>query len=288
MFRKVKVETVPLTPEVAARFANLTPLPGERSMKQSRMSYLSTCLLRGKFSSPDWALGICREDGQSYRLDGQHSSHTLVNLPVGATFPDLEVTISTYEFDSMDADASDLFNLFNNPRSVRSNGDMMGIYRAKFPELQDYSREFLVTVGNGLHEYESQRKKKAKAKDAVLFDARDRGLYFGHPSRPDFLVFTHWLAKFRGKNENFLKKPVIISEMLADYVMDAAQADEFWHLVFSESHPDPEHETRELASFLREELRHAKDPKIDMALLRKRSAKAWKVFTKTGEKKAAA
>jgi hypothetical protein len=278
MYRKVTVESVPLTPELAAQFARMVPLPGERCLRPTRRAYLAAQLLRRKFSGPDWADGTCKTDGITYRLDGQHSSDLLANLPTGAEFPaDLLATITHYEFDSME-DAADVFNLFNNPRSVRNNADMMGVYAARVPGLETFSREFLVDVSNGLYEFEAQRKRRG-AKDAVLLGPRDRGLYFLYPNRPEFVTMLEWLAAFRElKNAMFLHRPVIVSEMLAHRMAAPTVADVFWPLVYTETHADPDHETRVLAEAFRELLAVASRPKLDQSVFRRKTQRAWRQF----------
>jgi len=278
MYRKVSVDSLPLTPELAAEFAALPPLPGERDIRLARRMYLLVQVQRGKFSGPDWADGRCLSTGQIYRLDGQHSSDMLTTLPNGTAFPtDLLATITHYEFDSM-GDAADVFNLFNNPRSVRNNADMMGTYAAQVPDLEGYARDFLVDVANGFYEYELKRH-AAKAKDAVLLPSRERGIYFMVPNRPDFLELTHWLATFREqKNASFLHRSIIVADMLTHHAAEAAIADAFWQLVFSESHPDPYDETRMLAEWFREQLAVSAKPKLDMKAFRRKTAIAWKRF----------
>lgn len=287
MYRKVLVESASLTPELAARFAAMTPLPGERLLRSTRRQYLEAQLLRGKFSGPDWASGRCLSTDTIYRLDGQHSSDLLTHLPGGAEFPTgLIATITHYEFDSM-GDAADVFNLFNNPRSVRNNLDMMGTYAAQIPELEMYSREFMVNVGNGIYEYEKKRH-QGKARDAILLGPRDRGLYFMFTNRPEFVTYAHWLADFRDlrNGKAFLPKPVIVAEMIAHRVQAPQTADEFWRLVFAQSHPDPDHETKVLAEWFRETLAVAAKPRLDMSAFRRKMSRAWRSF-KTAEQAAA-
>lgn len=283
MYRKLKAESVPLTLELATRFRNMTPLPGERCQRNTRRAFLASHLMHNSFDGPDWAEGYCKADGITYRLDGQHSSELLTNLPAGVSFPEgLIATVTRYEFDSL-ADAPVVFDLFNNPRSARNNQDKMGTYAAGVEGLRDkgYSREFLIDVANGLHEYETQRKRKG-AKDAVLFGPRDRGLYYTIVTRPDFITAAHWLGEFRDKkNASFLDKPVIVAEMLMNLAANPVLADDFWKYIFSENHPDPDHETRVLAELYRELLATAKKPKLDMTIFRKKAVRAWKSFKTT-------
>jgi hypothetical protein len=289
MYRKVSVECAPLTPELAQSVCTMRPLPGERALRSSRRNYLEAMLIKNLFNGPEWSVGVCLATGETYRLDGQHSSDLLVNLPEGMPFPeDLLATVTHYEFDSME-DAPDLFNLFNNPKSVRNNTDMMGTYSAQAPGLEgcDYSREFLVDVADGL--YESERVSTVEDPPPVKFGARDRGLYFSYKPRPDFIAVTHWLATFREtRNAAFLKRSVIVGDMIGQWRTDQEDANAFWSLVFSEAHPDPDHSSRLLATWLLQQLASAKQPKLHMEAFRKKARQMWKAFHVQEKKVAAA
>src|SRR5262245_43228430 len=116
-------------------------------------------------------------------------------------------------------------------------------------------------------------------KDAVFLSARDRGMYFNYPGHPEFLAYTHWLATFRTlKNKGFLHRPVIIAEMLSHRAQNLEKAEAFWMAVFTETHPDPDHETRVLAEWFREQLAVAGKPKLDMGAFRRKTQRAWKLF----------
>lgn len=53
------------------------------------------------------------------------------------------------------------------------------------------------------------------------------------------------------------------------------EAREFWRLVLSESHPDPDHETRELS---RDLLNIKHRPRYNQDTLRREATKAWKRY----------
>jgi hypothetical protein len=293
MYRKLRAESVPLTLELATQFASMPCVPGERELKPSHTAYLLGLLENGKFVGTDWATGLCKEDGITYRLDGHHSSRMLTHLPEGVPFPaGLMATITYFEMADMQ-EAADAFDLFNNPKTVRSNEDRMGLFRAHVPGLEVFTRKFLMMVANGIHEYEMQRKATG-AKNAIILGPRDRGQYFMYTHRPEFLASTHWIGGFQtrvkenpvtgametkpGPNLHFLKRPVIVAQMLTDRIASPKLADEFWHYVFAENHPDEEHETRRLAGFYREQLGVAAAPKINMEKLRIKAVRAMKHF----------
>src|SRR5438128_1595842 len=126
-----RVERPQLTVEYATEFSVMTPLPGERECKRSRVEFLTNLMRQQRFMSPIWAAGDEHATGRRYRLDGQHSSYALSHLPSGVPFPEgLSVILLIFEFDSVAQDGMDLFEYFNNPRSTRNNVDLMGLWRA--------------------------------------------------------------------------------------------------------------------------------------------------------------
>jgi hypothetical protein len=272
MYRILDVQVTPCTQEAAKTHAALTGLPGEREVKTARMKFLRGLLDGGRFGSPSWARGRCLADGVMYRLDGQHSSHMLAELDDAEMPRGLMIQQATWEFDTL-AEAANLFNLFNNPRSVRSNEDVMGIYQAAVgPALQGYSRKFLVAAGKAIHARESD---KWDNDEPALgpFGPREHGLYFQFPAAVEA---ARWLSQFRGtKHQSWLSTAVIAAEMLRQWETDPALATVFWTYVFTESHPDPKHETRLLADIYHDYHQHGRKPQYKAKAL-----KAWKEFVK--------
>jgi len=275
MFTKTHVTGVPLTLELAQSFVNLTPLPGERDQKPKRIDFLLRCLRDHTFDGPSWARGRCATDGQTYRLDGQHSSAMLVSLSRLAPdvpFPDgLLVTVTDYEFGSISEDGAALFDIFNHPQSSRTNEDAMGFYRAHTVPLHDIATRTLVKIAGGIREHQ-----KALGKHGMVYPPRSIGLYW---KEPRFEQFASWAATFEDtKNRGFLAKPGIVAEMFGDWSEHPALAEEFWAYVFYENHPEAEHETRELAQTYREMQIKRKHRTADY---RKRAATAWRHFKRS-------
>lgn len=272
-FQKTKVEGIPLTLELAREFAMLRPLPGEREERPSRREYLLNAIKEGTFGGPSWARGIDRADKMVYRLDGQHSSKLLINLD-DVPFPSgLLVTVDTWEFDSISEDGAALFNLFNHPKSARTNEDAIGIYRAQAAiELSNIDRGFLVKVGNGIAEYE--RGLPSESNPDVL-PPRERGLYFIQ-GKHRYGPFACWMAAFEEtKNASFMSRPAIVAEMLSDWLHDAGRAGEFWNYVLRENHPEVDHDTRTLAETFRS---WAMQKKYKASQYRGKAATAWRHY----------
>jgi hypothetical protein len=275
-FTFVKVEMFDLTPELAEDFSKMTPLPGERGLKPQRIAYLLDQICAGMFICPTWAVGVRREDGQRFRLDGQHSSHVLTHLPKGVPFPTgQKVIILTYEFDSIKEDGFGMFNLFNNPRSVRNNIDAIGIYRAQHTDLSAVSRELMSKLLAGVNLYVAKH-------GGVSTPSRERGLLAEEEIHRQFVL---WAAQFDGtKNQNWLSKPGIVEEMYEDFLANREAAEEAWYLTFTESHPEPDHDTRVTAEDFKKMCQRPRGLKT--TAFKVRAHKMWTRFLKSYSKPA--
>jgi hypothetical protein len=283
MIEQKTVQQTTLTPEVLKEFQQAEPLPGERALKAVRLRKLLKLMRDGEFVQVTWARGRNRSDGKVYRFDGQHTAHLLGDLLTNPRddmpFPKgLPVLITNYEFDSLEEDAARIFDLFNNPLSVRSNTDMMGVYKASFAELTQIDPAFLVKVTNGISYYHRQTETKAaKGDQAALFqytDPRRAGALFSNKWHREFAV---WAANLRDtKNARFLNRTGIMARLYADWRDDTDEATQFWTLVLTESHSDPDDETRLLADDLRR-FDSARN-KVTQEKFFREAAKAWKRY----------
>jgi len=248
MIDKIKGELIPLTRELAIRFSQMKPMPGERAKRGSRLKYFNHKLRAGDFLSPTWAVAIV--NGEEYRADGQHTSTALATCSE-ELFPDnIGVTINTYRLDSM-ADAPTLFETFDNPISARSNTDKLGVYVAHHQEFLEIDRTYLSRVSRGIDYYYRDLAKEADSqRQLTLWSARDHGLYFEQGPHRQFAI---WLHSWRQSHHVWMiGKPGIVAEIFADWLSYPIMAERFWGEVFTESNPDSEDDTRELSRVLKE------------------------------------
>ncbi len=268
MFSKTNVTLETCTQALAKDFATMPGLLGEREINPSRLAFLDHERKDGNFSSPAWAVVVDKHTGQKYRLNGQHSSAMLAACPPADYPADLLVTIEEYTTDDLASDSFRLFNLFDHPRSARGNVDMMGVHRAHYPDLKAISSKLCLTLCDGIAQFEAGRGDKG-----FVLSKRDRG---GYLVRDEDRAFVVWAAPFATTRHAWLlKKPGVVAEMVANCRSDEADAGAFWNLVFSESHPDSEHETRELSRTLRD---WVGKPRVGQDRFRREAAKQWKRF----------
>jgi hypothetical protein len=191
-------------------------------------------------------------------------------LPLGEFPQGLLVTITEYSTNNFGEDAFPIFDIFDNPRSARSNTDAMSQYRAQYPDLADIKLETLVAVSNGIYHFEDQRE------GGVTLTPRTRGNYF---HRPEVREFAVWIAGFEGSLHNWMiYKAGVVCGIFSNIQADKAAAESFWKLAFDESHPDPDHESREVTRTLKE---LAPRPKVGQARLQKEAAKFWKRYRRS-------
>jgi len=267
MFAVTNVSLESCTQAYATAFATMPALPGERALRPARLKYLTECRQAGQFTSPTWAVVIDKVTSQRYRANGQHSSKMLMDCPPEEYPASLMVIVEEYTTDDFEHDAVAIFDIFDSPRSARTNEDVMNLYRSGYPELAAVSSAFCVHIASGIAMFEKSRK------NGVLYEPRKRGLYLETPSYRDFIL---WAVAFEDSHHGWLfGKPGVVAEMIANRESDPADADEFWRLVLTEAHPDPDHETRELTRTLRE---WASKPRVRQERFRKEAAKQWRRY----------
>lgn len=266
MFSKTNVTLETCTQEFARAFSQMPALKGERSLRPARLAFLRAHLKDGTFVSPTWAVVVDATTNVRYRANGQHSSTVLAEASADAYPKDLLVTVEEYTSDDLERDAVLIFELFDNPAAARSNGDVMHVYQERYDDLHAVDTKLVLMLASGLALYE-------KGKGGLFLQTRQRGAYL---AREDFRQFILWASPF-GKAVHgwLLKKPGVVAEMLAHRTVDEATAHTFWQLVFTESHPDADHETRELSRTLKE---WAAKPKVTQDRFRKETAKQWRRF----------
>jgi hypothetical protein len=270
MFSRTNITLEHCTQELAKQIAAMPGLPGERPLKPSRLAYLDNLRRTHRFAAPSWAIVVNTATGARYRANGQHSSTMLAQIAPEEFPQGLLCTIDEYSTDNFIEDASEIFEIFDNPRSARSNTDKMSTVRAQFPDLREIKLELLVAIVNGVAHYEGMRE------GGVVRTPRQRGMYF---NEPDVRAFASWAASHEHARHSWMFwKPGVVSEMFTDLQADPEAAKAFWELTLTESHSDPEHETRECSRNLKE---LAPRPRVGQDRLQKEAAKFWRRYRRS-------
>jgi hypothetical protein len=260
----------PLTLELATEISTMPAFPGERPRKQSRIQYFRNHLEQGTFVSPSWAVVELAGTAERYRADGQHTSTMLAGVAPEAFPKGLFVNIRVFEVDDVKMDGPEVFDLFDNPHSVRSNTDKIAFYCAEFPELRPLGEGFLYHVAAGIDSW----LKDNKIEDAPRHTPREYGVYF--LDNADNREFAKWLHQWKDSLHNFMiSKTGVVSEIRADYAANVEFATEFWGQAFTETHPDPEDETRLLTRQLKEWIGQPKKKQSDFQRVARKYWNRW-------------
>jgi hypothetical protein len=220
-FQLVRSTTVPMTQDLAGRFAKMTPSPTERPLDEKRVKYLRAKIDAGLAVSFQWAFAKYTDDrGQelTYRMNAQHSS-TVLNGMNGQFPQGLFAHVDEFKVNSLEALAL-LFRQYDDRKSSRSVGDVCGAYMGLYPELNDVPRD-IGKLGMQAITWFNNRVERlgVPGGDDQFSRFSDRSLW----------AFFHWLAGINPTSE--LKIVALVSAMHATYNIDAAAAETFWRQV---------------------------------------------------------
>lgn len=213
-FRLLSSETVPLTPQLAKRFKEMTPSPTERLLNESRVKHLRAKADVGLLCPFGWAYATL--DGVDYRMNAQHSSNMLNQLANGQFPQDLKAHIDHYEVSDREGMAV-LFRQFDDRKSSRSPLDVAGAYQGLYPELADIDRKVA----------------KYSLECVTWFNAYVDGLaiqggddQYSRFSDVTLYEYLHWMATINPQRE--LKTSGLGAAMYGTYKAAKIPAEEFW------------------------------------------------------------
>lgn len=133
LFELLSSETHELTHDLAAEFSAMDASTTERDLKSKRLEYLTTAVLGGTAIAFNWAKAHVADTGETYRVNGHHSSTVLASL--NGKFPQgLKVHVDTYKVADKEA-LCKLFRQFDSRVSARTVDDVSGAYQGVEPSL---------------------------------------------------------------------------------------------------------------------------------------------------------
>jgi len=223
-FTLVKSSTEPMTPELAHRFATMTPSPTERPLNPSRVRYLRAKLDNHLAVSFHWAFAkYVDPNGRTwtYRMNAQHSSTVLNTMVLEGRFPEepLWAHVDEFEVNSLEALAL-LFRQYDDRKSSRSLGDVAGAYQGLYPELNDVPRNVAKVGIQGVTWFN-------KNVEGLSVPAGDD--QFSRFSDQTLWPFLHWLATIDPVGE--LNHVSLVAAMYGTYSAAQPEAEAFWEAV---------------------------------------------------------
>lgn len=236
-YKQVRIELLNLTEEFASRFSQLPHVEGDRDRDswkgRERREWLNGLLEAGQFYSPDWAIAVC--NGKKYRVNGGHSSMVLASA--NGHFPHgLAVILRTFHCDEY-RDVVELFNHFDNRKSIRTITDKVTAHKAIHTELIDMAPTWVQKALSGIDNFRQMRLDMPRLQE----DERTRIIH----DETNFIAWSEQFAKHR-----HLSLAGAMACIFHTYNTDESLALDFWTQVAEESATTPEHPTRKLAKYL--------------------------------------
>lgn len=240
MYKMKKVQTRKLTPAFAREVAAMPRWKGERPASEVRISYLRNELEAGTLYAPVWAIAVNAQDGVTYRVNGQHTSHVLSEASTNGHFPD-DLQAVVYEFEcENDNDLADLFSSFDHYKSTRTRQDTIRAHLRTHEELDDTSVTLASLAVNGIAyamvggNQSELRKMDHGARARLVHENAD---------------FIEWASDYLVQRK--FGRAGVVAAMFNTYTKDLDSATEFWRWTKDEDHPTATHPTRRLAEFLK-------------------------------------
>jgi len=133
------------TREEATKLLELDEFVGDRALKQNHVDNLVRAMLRGTFH-PEWVtLIICSLNGNTYRMNGQHTSWARLEMP-----PNWKCEVELIEYEAVsEEDVRTLYSSIDRS-SPRTRANVMDSYLAGTEEFKSVKAQTLRVVPAGL------------------------------------------------------------------------------------------------------------------------------------------
>jgi hypothetical protein len=247
MFKLVQEpKRVRLTKRFVKEFKELPPCPGNRRLDKRRLRSLREAEKRGELRPPEWAWALCRQTGDKYKLNGNHTTELFLELPA-SKLKEHSAIMSGYVCDTLE-DVAKLYGTFDPRSSARTQGDLSQAVASSdelLAGLPQYFRNCLV-AGLGYHREGVSEKANGKLtameRSVLLLEDRD---------------FISWVFRLlsTADNDRYLLRRAVVAAMYETYrVAGKVVANKFWTKVKDGSDPNSKSPTRLLQMYL---LRHS-------------------------------
>lgn len=211
MAPKLSREIVTFTPKLALEFMKMETVRNERDLSRGRLRHHLGLLRDGRFFSSIIAKAHCKEDGQTYRVNGQHVSHVwnwctkYPNIPDDVKalcgfrspadvpkLPKLEAMVDEWECDTYE-DVVEAFRYYDASESVRSRTDILSVAAGEYEELQGVPGPMLNQLLSGIAYYDRWIKTQGDAllgvEDLHVTGAKSRPSLLKHKEVRDYIVW---------------------------------------------------------------------------------------------------
>jgi hypothetical protein len=219
-FKEVEKKVLTMSPSLIDKFVTMTPAKCDRPLKPHRIVLLKKEIDEGRFTGPEWASCVCREDGKIYRVNGKHTS-TIFSQMNGDCPKGLKVVYRHFEADTL-KDVAELYTTFDSDISKRSLTDIIRIVTATDTELHALRMKVIRAAVSGI----------AFANDFGRDNSRSM------LSRAEELLqhkpFVLWLNDMllaASKESDHMRRAPVVGTMYLTFQKSQKDATRFWNLV---------------------------------------------------------
>ncbi len=230
-----KPRTVRVTRAVANEWHSMSQVPNDRPLSERRLLVYERMLKLNEFRPVSWAKCFCKETGETYRVNGKHTSTLLAGLP---QIPEFYAVIESYEADDL-GDVAKLYATFDSKTQSRTASDINRSFAATVPELRGLHGPIinLCVSGIGYAKYQDGYFAKSAAERAEeMLD------------HVDFCLWVNGVLELHPKS--VMRRVPVIGAMMLTWQKSKASSTEFWTAVRDETGPAPDMPDRRLSKWL--------------------------------------
>jgi hypothetical protein len=236
-------KVVRITRELADQHLQLPKINTDRKVSPFRVERWVSEISKGTMRPVLWARAICLEDGQTYRMNGQHTATAYATID---RIPDSAYAIiEDYICDTRE-DLPRLWQTFDSALSSRSSMDIANAYRSIDDVMASIPARLLVVVasaielanGNAFLHFGRAGGFRAPAQDRL-----DRAM-----AHRDFIV---WLDSFLCRvTHPHIHRVGVVAAIFSSWQRCQRDCKEFWTEVRDECNPDIHSASRRTAKWL--------------------------------------
>jgi hypothetical protein len=224
-FRLIRRPQTQLVTEALARkFAEMESVNNERALKRIRIENYKKLLHQGLFLPVRWACATCLETGGIYRVNGNHTSHMLLEVfPFPSNF---YAIVEEYECETL-ADMNRLWSNYDSKDQSRTNGEINKIIAGGDETIKNISGKILNLAASGMAYHLWKDDMWNKRRHSVMERAE---LLIENPK---FVVWLNDLLR-KGRTEESrgdswpLKRVPVVAAIFGTYTRDSGTAYDFW------------------------------------------------------------
>lgn len=214
----VKTRKVDFTHEEAEKLLNYEEFAGDRPLKNAHVDYLVQSMQRGTFH-PEWVnLVVCKLDGKTYRMNGQHTAWA--RLELGKNW-ECMVTMLEYKAETMD-DMRILYASIDRS-SPRSRANVITSYLAGTDEFEGVKATTMRVVPQGFAQWFWKTKTERR-----LHDGDDVAVLLKTDHYDLARKVCSFLDAHSARDQRHILRAPVVAAMFATFNKAPQVALEFW------------------------------------------------------------